>query len=205
MTFVQSLISLAANNIFPIIYLFVAVEIYLVAAVFFMIRRHEARLLDVTDNLVKGFPDAPDRDSSQHIHERIQSALQFITNKIASDPAFKNDFRQNAGRVNERPFYSRHYHIEIYASVMATLVQVFPLLGILGTILAIAQTALGPGAQIDSAALSNAFVLAMDTTILGILFSILFMVIESTFHAKIERVISESNEYRRILSNIYLS
>jgi biopolymer transport protein ExbB len=88
---------------------------------------------------------------------------------------------------------------------MATLVQVFPLLGILGTILAIAQTSFTPGATIDVSALSNAFVLAMDTTILGISFAIIFMVIESSFQAKIDRVIFESSECRRILSTIYLS
>ena len=92
----------------------------------------------------------------------------------------------------------------MFTSVMSTLVQIFPLLGILGTILAIAQTAFQSGAQIDVTSLSSAFVLAMDTTILGITFSILFMVIESAFSPKIERVIVESEEYRRILSNIYL-
>jgi biopolymer transport protein ExbB len=193
------------NNIFAIIYLFAAVEIYFIASIFFMLKRHESILLDVTDNLLKGFADAPDKDSSQNVHEKIQGALQFIVNKLSSNPLMRKDFCKNAEKINERPFYNRHYKIEIYASIMSTLVQVFPLLGILGTILAIAQTAMQPGVQIDVASLSNAFVLAMDTTILGITFSILFMVIESSFQPKIERVIFESSEYRRIISNIYLS
>lgn len=169
-----------------------------------MLKGHEGKLLDVADNLLKGFSDAPDRDSSQKAHEKIQAALQFINNKIASNPVHKLDFRKNAEKINERQFYNRHYKIEIFASVMSTLVQIFPLLGILGTILAIAQTAFAPGAQVDVSALSNAFVLAMDTTILGITFSILFMIIESGVSPKIDRAIVESEEYRRILSNIYL-
>jgi biopolymer transport protein ExbB/TolQ len=87
---------------------------------------------------------------------------------------------------------------------MSALVQVFTLLGILGTILAIAQTAFQTGGQIDVSSLSNAFVLAMDTTILGIVFSIIFMVIESTFQPKIERVINESAHFKQIISNINL-
>jgi biopolymer transport protein ExbB/TolQ len=201
----HSLFSVLTDNIFIIIYTFAAAEVYLILSIFFMLKRHESVLLDVTDNLLKGFPDAPDKDSSAHVHEKIQGALQFITNKIALDSELKQDFCKNAEKINERPFYNRHYKIEIYASVISTLVQVFPLLGILGTILAIAQTAFQPGAQIDPSALSNAFVLAMDTTILGITFSIMFMIVESSFQAKIERVIFESNEYRRILSSIYLS
>lgn len=204
-TSLHGLFNILTNNIFLIIYGFAAIEIYLIGSIFFMLKKHQLVLLDVTDNLLKGFTDAPDKDSTQHVHEKIQSALQFITNKIANNPEIKKDFHKNAEKVNERPFYNRHYKIEIYASVMSTLVQIFPLLGILGTILAIAQTALQPGTQIDVASLSNAFVLAMDTTILGISFSILFMIIESTFQAKIERVIFESGECRRILSTIYLS
>lgn len=200
---VQNLFGYLTDNIFAIIYAFVLVEAYLVGSIFFMLRKHEGKLLDVADNLCKGFSDAPDRDSTQKPHEKIQSALQFINNKIAADNSVKMSFRKNAEKIHERNIYNRHYKIEIFASVMATLVQIFPLLGILGTILAIAQTALGTG-TIDVSALSNAFVLAMDTTILGITFSILFMVIESGISPKIERAIVESEEYRRILSNIYL-
>lgn len=201
---VQSLFSALTDNIFVIIYAFVLVELYLVGSVFFMLKKHEGKLLDVADNLLKGFSDAPDRDRSQKAHEKIQAALQFINNKITADPGFKMAFRKNAEKINERQFYNRHYKIEIFASVMATLVQVFPLLGILGTILAIAQTAFSGGDAVDVSALSNAFVLAMDTTILGITFSILFMIVESSVSPKIDRAIVESEEYRRILSNIYL-
>lgn len=202
---VQSLFSFLTNNIFAIIYIFAIVEIYLVVAVFYMMKKHERSMQDATDNLLKGFADAPDKDSSQHAHEKIQNALQYITDKIAIDPELKKAFCKNAGKVNERTVFGRHYTIEIYASVMSALVQIFPLLGILGTILAIAQSAFQNGGQIDVATLSNAFVLAMDTTILGIAFSIIFMVVESAFSPKIERVINESSEYRKILSSIYLS
>jgi biopolymer transport protein ExbB len=201
-TLVQSLFSWMTSNIFFIIYGLALVEIYLVVAIFTKMRMHELVLLDVSDNLLKGFPDAPDKDSSQHTHEKIQSAIQFVTNKMNANPEVQKQFQNNAVRINERSFYSRTFKIETYASVMATLVQVFPLLGILGTVLAIAQTAFQ--GEIDASNLSSAFVLAMDTTILGIAFSIFFMIIESTFQPKIERIITESQEYRRILSAIYL-
>lgn len=199
-----SLFNFLTDNIFVIIYGFVIIEVYLVVSIFMMLRKHELALLDVSDNLLKGFRDAPDKDSSLYVHEKIQGALEFITNKLSSRPELKKDFAKNASKISERPFYNRHYKIEIFASVMSTMVQIFPLLGILGTILAIAQTAMQPGKEIDVSALSNAFVLAMDTTILGISFSIIFMVIESTFQPKIDRVIFESNEFRKIISSIYL-
>ncbi len=204
-SFVQSLFSFLTDHIFSFIYGFAALEFYLIVSLFFMLRGHEKTLVDVADNLLKGLGDAPDRDSSQHGHEKIQAALQFIGNKISRNAEFREVFAKNAARINERPVYNKHYRIEIFASVIATLVQIFPLLGILGTILAIAQTALGPGTQVEVSALSNAFVLAMDTTILGITFSIFFMMLESIFAPKIERVVSESTEYQNLLSSIYLT
>jgi len=193
------------NNIFIIIYLFAIVEIVLVVLIFFLMRNHEMILLDVSDNLLKGFKDAPDKDSSQNVHDKIQSALDFINEKIASNHKFKAEFAKNANMVTRRSFYDRHYKIEIFASVMSTIVQVFPLLGILGTILAIAQTALNGSTTIDVSSLSSAFVLGMNTTILGITLSIVFMIIESTFQPKIERIIAESYYYKQIVSRINLS
>ncbi len=162
-------------------------------------------LLDVSDNLLKGFKDAPDKDSSQSAHDKIQAALDFINEKISTNHKFKAEFAKNANLVTRRAFYDRHYKIEIFASVMSTIVQVFPLLGILGTILAIAQTALNGSQTIDVSTLSSAFVLGMNTTILGITFSIIFMIVESTFQPKIERIISESYYYKQIVSRINLS
>lgn len=202
---IQNLFNFMTNNIFYIIYGFAIIEIYLVVSVFKMMRDHGKVLADVSDNLLKGFSDAPDKDSTQSIHEKIESSLEFISNKLVSNPELKEAFVKNASKIGQRPIYSRHYKIEIYASVMSTLVQVFPLLGILGTILAIAQTAFQNGGQVDVTSLSNAFVLAMDTTILGIAFSVVFMIVESTFQPKIERVINESNDYRHIISKIQLS
>lgn len=192
------------NNIFVIIYAFALVEIYLVVSIHLMMKKQEKVLVDISDNLLKGFSDAPDRDSELSTSEKIESSLEFITNKISQNPELKKDFGKNANKISQRPLYNRHYKIEIFASIMSALVQVFTLLGILGTILAIAQTAFQQGGQIDVSTLSNAFVLAMDTTILGITFSILFMVLESTLQPKIERVINESHHFKQIVSNINL-
>ena len=84
--------------------------------------------------------------------------------------------------------------------MMSTLVQIFPLLGILGTVVAIAVTDMSTATTV-----TDAFVRAMRTTILGIGFSIIFMLIESALHPKIERIISDSREYKDIINSVYLS
>ncbi len=202
---IQTLFQAIANNIFLIIYLFVAVEAFLAIAIFMLLKKHELVLLDVSDNLLKGFRDAPDKDSTANVHDNFQRAIDFMKYKISNDPSMKKTFSENAKGLSQRSVFGRYYNLEIFASLLSTIVQIFPLLGILGTILAIAQTAFQNSGQVDVASLSNAFVLAMDTTILGIFFSILFMVIESALAPKIERIINESLEFRQIIANIQLS
>ena len=124
---IQSLFNFLSNNIFAIIYLFAIIEIFLIISIFRMMKMHESILLDVSDNLLKGFKDAPDQDSSQNIHEKIEATIDFIYLKLRKNPELKKDFIDNANSVSQRSYYSRHYKIEIYASIMSTLVQVFPL------------------------------------------------------------------------------
>ena len=202
-SFIQSLFNFMTNNIFPIIFIFAGIEILLVVLISMMTKKHETVLSDVCDNLMKGFTDAPDKDSDQTVNERIQASLDFVSRKVTQDPTIKYEFAKNAKNISKRPLYTRHYKIEMYTSVMSTLVQIFPLLGILGTILAIAQTA--GGGKVDVSALSNAFVLAMDTTILGIGFSIIFMVAESILWPKVERVIHESSNFKKIVTDVSVS
>ena len=202
---IQTLFTAIANNIFLIIYLFVAVETVLAITIFTLLKKHELVLLDVSDNLLKGFRDAPDKDSTANVHDNFQRAIDFMKYKISNDPSMKKTFSENAKGLSQRSVFGRYYNIEVFASLLSTIVQIFPLLGILGTILAIAQTAFQNQGQVDVSSLSNAFVLAMDTTILGIFFSILFMVVETWLSPKIERIINESLEFRKIIANIQLS
>lgn len=198
---IQGLFTFMTNNIFAIIYIFALIEIYLVISIFVMMKRHQKVMFDACNNLVKGIDEAPDHDSLQSAHERIESVLDFTLTSLAKNEVSEK-IRRNATHVGRRPLYMRHYQLEMFSSLMSTLVQVFPLLGILGTILAIAQSAFQNKGMVDVSSLSNAFVLAMDTTILGITFSIIFMVIESSFGPKIDRVLDESTQYKGIIANL---
>ena len=80
---IQNLFNFMTNNIFYIIYAFAIVEVYLVISIYKMVRDHGKVLVDVADNLLKGFADAPDKDSGQSVHEKIETSLEFISHKLA--------------------------------------------------------------------------------------------------------------------------
>ena len=201
-----SLFNLLTEYITAIIYAFAVVETGLAVMIVWLIRAQGTRLKDATDNMVKGFVDAPDKDSTLSLHEKIESSLRFITNKIQVDPTAKEIVRQNAGKIAERSADNRYFGIEVFGSMMSTLVQVFPLLGILGTILAISgETVVDGSTALDPEKLTQAFVLAMNTTILGIGFSVLFMLVESVLQPRIDRTILDSKNYKSVLTSVYLT
>ncbi|MBC8519315.1 MAG: MotA/TolQ/ExbB proton channel family protein [Gammaproteobacteria bacterium] len=200
---VQGIFSVVTDNIFTLIYLLAIVEIGIIALIASSLKRHSLRLHDVSSNLLKGFADAPDQDSLQKSHEKIDAALHYLSNKILLDKSAAAIIKENVSRLSERNLYNRYYLIESASSVMSTMVQIFPLLGILGTILAIAGTAFGDGG-IDASRLTSAFVLAMDTTILGIGFSVIFMMVESFIAPKVERMINESIDFKNIITRVHL-
>lgn len=202
--FVNTVYNFMDANIYNIMYAFALAELYLIGAIYIKLKNQANRLSDATDNLLKGFNDCPDKDSGLHLHEKIESTLRFITNKIQHDESARLIIRQNAGKLAERSAENRYFGLEMYASVMSTLVQVFPLLGILGTVIAIAKTDMKSGVA-AAEQISEAFVMAMETTILGIALSVVFMVIESALHPKIERSIGDSKEYKDVINSVYLS
>lgn len=200
-----SLFNLLTEHIVTLIFAVAVIELGLTGLILWLIKSQAIRLRDATDNMVKGFVDAPDKDSTMRLHEKIESSLRFIANKIQSEPESKEIVRRNVGMITERSSDNRYFGIEVYSSIMSTLVQVFPLLGILGTILAISGVTAGTTDTLDPQKLTQAFVIAMDTTILGITFAVVFMLAESYLQPRIERTIMDSKNYKEVLTSVYLS
>ena len=73
-------------------------------------------------------------------------------------------------------------HLSTVYSVLVALVSIFPLLGMLGTVLAL----LNLDITSTSEALQNDFFAALDTTAAGLFFAILFKVLNAIFQADIE-------------------
>jgi biopolymer transport protein ExbB/TolQ len=164
--------------IFPIIFGLAAVEAALLAWVGVMMREHRRRMLDSTLNILKGFRHAPDFDSTKHLHDQVSSVLEFISRKVRTDPEARHQLRDNLRSVANSSHHSKYFRVERVANVVATLVQVFPLLGILGTVVAIAGTTLVPGEPLSPSEITEAFVLALSTTIVRLIFAVIFLVIE---------------------------
>lgn len=75
----------------------------------------------------------------------------------------------------------------------------FPLLGIFGTILAIGQSL--QGSEGDVSVIMRAFTNAINTTILGLVFAVIYMIVDAFFQAKSGRLKNELNKYRDVIKH----
>ena len=81
--------------------------------------------------------------------------------------------------------------ISFHYNAFVVLVSIFPLLGMLGTVLALWGLDLNSGATED---LKQQFFLALDTTAAGLFFSIFYKAFHAAFQTYIENAISQNEE-----------
>jgi len=181
-----------------IIFLFALVEVYL----FWRLKTHytmlSIRLQDSLTNMLKGVNEIPDKDSMRNIHDNIDVLLDSL--KMAKEGS-KDDrvkLRSNIVKEDQKKLDKTNHDFDVHKNVVSSGVQIFPLLGILGTIMAIGNSVSGTNASTNIDVIVRAFIMAIDTTILGILFGIIFMVADAVFQAKSNRLSEEIEKYRDI-------
>ena len=159
--------------------------------------QQSVRLSDFLENLVKPFPDKPDTDSNQSFHDRLGAILSFVEQKSASGDGIK----LSVARVMEQNRVSHTYRIEQMVNIASAMVQIFPLLGILGTILGLGQVTVGAQGAIRATDVTRAFVGSINATVLGVFFAIVFMLLEAHALAKVKRTMDEAKSVMVLASN----
>ncbi|MDE7365439.1 MAG: MotA/TolQ/ExbB proton channel family protein [Ruminococcus sp.] len=89
-----------------------------------------------------------------------------------------------------------YYFLDIPYTVFITLISIFPLLGMLGTVLALLNLDLSG----ETSALKNNFFQALDTTEWGIIFAVVFKVLNAFFQPYIE---AQIEKLKKLLEKSY--
>ena len=105
-----------------------------------------------------------------------------LSKHICKEMSSKNDSQHKAFGFN---------WVNCCYNIFLALVSIFPLLGMLGTVLALLGLDLSSGATEQ---LKQQFFLALDTTAWGLMFSIFFKILHSLFQTKIETAVEKIDE-----------
>lgn len=157
------------------------------------------QLCDSLRNMLRGIKDPPEQDRSRIIHDEIVALLDCAESlRKTSVEDFKR-LLSNVRSQDARKIDLKSYRIESWGNVANAIVQAFPLLGIFGTILAIGQSL--QGSEGDVSVIMVAFTNAVNTTILGLVFAVIYMIVDAFFQAKAGRLKNELNKYRDVIKH----
>ncbi|MGR3174548.1 MAG: MotA/TolQ/ExbB proton channel family protein [Candidatus Scalindua sp.] len=157
------------------------------------------QLCDSLRNMLRGIKDPPEQDRSRIIHDEIVALLDCAESlRKTSVEDFKR-LLSNIRSQDARKIDLKSYRIDSWGNVANAIVQAFPLLGIFGTILAIGQSL--QGSEGDVSVIMAAFTNAVNTTILGLVFAVIYMIVDAFFQAKAGRLKNELNKYRDVIKH----
>lgn len=116
----------------------------------------------------------------------------FCLAALAVSIILSNNINKQMSSKNEPDYKRKSFHwLNLCYNIFLALVSIFPLLGMLGTVLALLGLDLSSQ---DTSGLQQQFFLALDTTALGLVCSIGFKFAHSFVQTKIETAIAKIDE-----------
>lgn len=115
------------------------------------------------------------------------AALIFLVFSVAAARRTEKIINKKSQNEFKRTMY---YFLDIPYTVFITLISIFPLLGMLGTVIALLSLDLSG----DTEAVKANFFQALDTTMWGIVFAVIFKIINAFFQPFIEAQIEKTKK-----------
>ncbi|MGO9114049.1 MAG: MotA/TolQ/ExbB proton channel family protein [Thermoguttaceae bacterium] len=159
------------------------------------------------ESLVRGFSSRSDTDRTHSVDDDINVFLADLQDVIRN-PAKLHELEDLRTRLiykdEARPYLKTASFERIY-SLSRTLIEIYPLLGILGTVLAIgcglaAQANAAPesGAAID--AVVKNFGNSIWSTFMGLLFAVIYMILNAFWEPSFQRLMENQANVREIIT-----
>jgi biopolymer transport protein ExbB len=162
-------------------------------------------LADHLENLVQGLSSHADRDPYCTVDERIDSFLANVR-EVLDDPSRSADRRALHDKIvakDESKKYLRGAKFETLYSVARTSIEMYPLLGIMGTVLAIGLALNAPSsaeAGLATERIVRNFAGSIWATLAGIGCGIVLLLVNSVVEPGFQRLLEHRWEVREVIS-----
>jgi biopolymer transport protein ExbB len=168
-------------------------------------QRQSLWLAEHLENLLQGFSSRADRDPYPTLDERIDSFLANIR-EVLSDPSRSGDRQRLHEQIiakDETKKYLRGSRFETLYSLARTTIEVYPLLGIMGTVLAIAlalNTPAGEAAASATERIIENFAGSIWATLAGIGCGIVLLMVNALVEPSFQRLLEHRAEVREVIA-----
>jgi biopolymer transport protein ExbB len=162
------------------------------------------RLAAHLENLVQGFSSHADRDPYSTVDEQIDSFLANVR-EVLDDPSRSEDrllLHEKIVAKDETKKYLTGSRFETLYSVARTMIEIYPLLGIMGTVLAIGLALNAPAVDgsLASERIVRNFAGSIWATLAGIGCGIILLLINSIVEPAFQRLLEHRWEVREVIS-----
>lgn len=185
----------------PAIAVAAVVHVVLFFALWAWSRRDLRNIASSLDDFTRGLKHRSILDATGHLSDQVEAFIADV-NEVLEDPARAQDRQLVLTRMNVLDEKRRYLHslaFETAYNICRTMIEAYPLFGILGTILAIG-TALssdaGPEQTTGVAEIVRRFGEAIWSTFAGLIAAIVLMAINSALEPRFQRL-SENREHVR--------
>jgi biopolymer transport protein ExbB len=195
----------ACDHFYWLILLLAAGHLLLFARLWRARRLQSQWLADHLENLVQGLASHADRDPYSTVDERIDAFLANVR-EVLDDPSRAADRRVLHDQIvakDETKKYLRGSQFETLYSVARTSIEMYPLLGIMGTVLAIGLALNAPStpdAAMASERIVRNFAGSIWATLAGIGCGIVLLLVNSIVEPGFQRLLEHRWEVREVIS-----
>lgn len=166
-------------------------------------RGDRQRIAQTLERFTNGLPHRSRMDVNTHLSDQIEAFLADISDAMAQ-PSGSTDRRQLAQRLrilDERREYLQSLRFETAWNVTRTMIEAYPLAGVLGTILAIGA-ALAADDQASVSVIVTRFGDAIWSTFAGLIAAIALMFVGSFFEPGFARLSENRSDVREMAAKV---
>ena len=161
-------------------------------------------LKDCLHNVMRGSTSCPSFDSRQTLLEQAAGLTNALKHVLAHNTADKAKVIANLQQNYARKLHIKTQKLQVRNNVAVALVGIFVLLGLIGTISAIGQsvtTTDTTGGIAQAEAIVASLIVAVDSTLLGLFFSVLFSLINARWQGAFRTFTREVETYQNLFEN----
>jgi biopolymer transport protein ExbB/TolQ len=186
----------------PIIGVMAGIHLFAFGLLWVWYRADSRRLAALLDDFTRGLKQRSVLDRSCSLLEQTDAFLHDIRD-VLDNPASKDDreaLRARIGVLDEKRRYLQSLRFETCYNLCRTMIETYPLAGILGTIIAIGAALQGGGEAASVQVIVQRFGEAIWSTCAGLVAAVLLLFLNGCLETAFVRLTEERDEVRRLVA-----
>jgi len=197
------LLEFATTWFTPLILIFGVLHLCAFAVLRFIAGRDLRSLADLLARFTDGLSRRSRLDWRGHLTDQIDAFVEDVREAV-QDPSDREMITNRISLLDEKRDYLDSYRFETSWNVARSGIEVYPLLGVLGTIFALWLAMREPSGDTSAAVgtIVQRFGLAIDSTFAGLAMAIVLMIVNSFCETLFTRLLENRRDVRQLVTEV---